>query len=199
MAALIGLTGGIAAGKSTVADVFAQLGARVIDADRVARDVVEPGTPGLEAIREAFGDGVIRADGALDRAALGRIVFADADTRRRLEAIVHPRVQAEVARRIEQAPEEAAVVYDVPLLVEAAVDQPFGGIVTVSAPAETRVRRLVTQRGMDEADARARVAAQASEEERLARADYVVDASGSLADTRRRAREVWAQIAAQLF
>lgn len=196
MPTVIALTGGIAAGKSTVARVFARQGARIVDADKVAREVVEPGRPALAEIREAFGDEVIRPDGSLDRKALAERVFGDPEALARLNAITHPRIRDRVAERIAAAPDESIVVYDVPLLVEADLPQPFDAVVTVSAPAEDRVSRLVSERGYTAVEAAQRVAAQASDADREAIADYVVDASGDLAGTERHALQVWHQIAA---
>ncbi|GAA3937504.1 dephospho-CoA kinase [Pseudoclavibacter caeni] len=196
MPTVIALTGGIAAGKSTVARVFARQGARIVDADKVAREVVEPGRPALAEIREAFGDEVIRPDGSLDRKALAERVFGDPEALARLNAITHPRIRDRVAERIAAAPDESIVVYDVPLLVEADLPQPFDAVVTVSAPAEERVSRLVSERGYTAVEAAQRVAAQASDADREAIADYVVDASGDLAGTERHALQVWHQIAA---
>lgn len=196
MPTVIALTGGIAAGKSTVARVFARQGARIVDADKVAREVVEPGRPALAEIREVFGDEVIRPDGSLDRKALAERVFGDPEALARLNAITHPRIRDRVAERIAAAPDESIVVYDVPLLVEADLPQPFDAVVTVSAPAEERVSRLVSERGYTAVEAAQRVAAQASDADREAIADYVVDASGDLAGTERHALQVWHQIAA---
>lgn len=196
MPTVIALTGGIAAGKSTVARVFARQGARIVDADKVAREVVEPGRPALAEIRETFGDEVIRPDGSLDRKALAERVFGDPEALARLNAITHPRIRDRVAERIAAAPDESIVVYDVPLLVEADLPQPFDAVVTVSAPAEERVSRLVSERGYTAVEAAQRVAAQASDADREAIADYVVDASGDLAGTERHALQVWHQIAA---
>jgi dephospho-CoA kinase len=181
-----GLTGGIAAGKTVVASRLAELGAAHIDADKLAREVVEPGTPGLAAIAERFGPGVVRADGSLDRPALGAIVFSDPEARKALEAITHPAVQALSQRRIREAVADdpvRVVVYDVPLLVEARGTSEFDRIVVVHAQRATRIERLVGLRGMDEADAVRRIDAQASDEERLAVADFVIDSSTSLEST----------------
>lgn len=188
---LIGLTGGIASGKSTVASHWRKRGASVIDADEVARDVVSLGSEGLRRLVEAFGDGILDPSGALDRGVLGRRVFTDPRDRRLVDSIVHPLVQSEVQRRISDMPRSAVVVYDVPLLVEAGVSLPFDAIVTVSASERVRVERLRSIRGMSEAEAWSRVGAQASEAERLAVADYVVDSSGTMSDTLRSADLVW--------
>jgi len=187
---LVGLTGGIASGKSTVARRLEHRGAVHIDADLLAREVVEPGTPALDAIRVRFGDGVITPDGQLDRPALGAIVFSDADALSDLNGIVHPAVRQRTAELIVQAGErdaDAVVVYNVPLLIEAQVPHPFDLIVVTHAPRDVRVDRLMRLRASTEEDARRRVDAQASDEERLARADVVIDTAGSLDDTVRQA------------
>ncbi|WP_036960192.1 dephospho-CoA kinase [Pseudoclavibacter soli] len=196
MPTVIALTGGIAAGKSTVARLFSELGARVIDADKVSREVVEPGEPAFDEIVAAFGPQVVAADGSLDRHALAAIVFSDPEQLAKLNAIVHPRVRQRVAERIDSAPEESIVVYDVPLLVEANLPRSFDAIVTVSAPEQARIDRLIAERGYTPEEAAQRVAAQASDAEREEAADFVVDASGSLEDTQRHARQVWHQLAA---
>jgi dephospho-CoA kinase len=190
----IGLTGGIGSGKSTVSRLLADKGAIVIDSDVLAREAVAPGSPGLAAVVEAFGDEVVTADGALDRPALGRIVFADPDARRRLEAITHPLVRAR-AREIESAaPTGSVVVHDIPLLVETGQQDKFDVVVVVDADVGDQLTRLARTRGMSEDEARARVAAQATREQRRAAADYVVVNDGSLDDLRRRVDEVWAAI-----
>ena len=190
----IGLTGGIGSGKSTVSGLFAAKGAVVIDSDALAREVVAPGTPGLAAVAEAFGDVVVTADGELDRAALGRIVFADPDRRRRLEEITHPLVRAR-AREIEAAaPAGTVVVHDIPLLVETGQQDKFDAVVVVDADVETQLRRLAETRQMQSDEARARVSAQASREQRRAAADHVIVNDGSLDDLRRQVDDVWAAI-----
>jgi dephospho-CoA kinase len=199
---IIGLTGGIAAGKSTVSGRWAEHGAVVVDADRLARDAVAPGSPGLEQVAERFGPSVIAADGALDRAALGTIVFADPAARKELEAITHPEVWrlAQAAfDAAEQADPDAMVVYDVPLLAEARGSRPlrFDAVVVVDAPAAVRIERLVQHRGMSREEAERRVGAQASDADRLALADHVVDATGTLEDTIRSADRVWALVASE--
>ena len=196
---IIGLTGGIAAGKSTVSSRFAEHGAVVVDADRLARDAVAPGSPGLQAVRERFGDAVIAPDGSLDRPALGAVVFADPEARRALEGITHPAVWRLAQQRFdaaEAADPDAVVVYDVPLLAEAEGSRPlrFDAVVVVDAPAAVRIERLVEHRGMRREDAERRVAAQASDADRLALADHVVDANGTLEQTLRSADEVWARL-----
>jgi dephospho-CoA kinase len=189
-----GLTGGIAAGKSTVAGRLAERGAAVIDADGLAREVVEPGTSGLRAVVERFGRSVVSDTGDLDRAALGRIVFADPGARADLEAIIHPAVRELSARRMAEAVSdepERVVVYDVPLLVESRGAGDFDVVVVVDTPRETRLRRLVELRGMTETEAERRLDAQAPDDVRLAVADLVVDAGGTLEDTRRASDELY--------
>jgi dephospho-CoA kinase len=184
---LVAVTGGIGSGKSTVTARFAERGCPVIDADRVAREVVEPGEPALAELAERFGDGVIRPDGSLDRAAVAAIVFADDDARADLERITHPRVAARMAERIADlnaepgARPDRVVVIDHPLLVETAQAGRFDAVVVVLAPEAVRSQRLADERGMDPADVRARMAAQASDAERRAVATHVVDNSGDLA------------------
>jgi dephospho-CoA kinase len=185
-----GLTGGIAAGKSTVAGRLAERGAAVIDADRLAREAVEPGTSGLRAVVERFGRSVVSDTGDLDRAALGRIVFTDAGARADLEAIIHPAVRELSARRMAEAVRDEpqrVVVYDVPLLVESRGVGDFDVVVVVDTPRETRLRRLVELRGMTETEAEKRLDAQAPDDVRLAAADLVVEAGGTLDETRRAA------------
>lgn len=196
---IIGLTGGIAAGKSTVSRRWAEHGGIVVDADRLARDAVAPGSPGLAQVAERFGPTVIAADGSLDRPALGAIVFSDPAARKDLEAITHPEVWrlAQCAfDAAEAADPDAVVVYDVPLLAEARGSRPlrFDAVVVVDAPAAQRIERLVAHRNMPRDEAERRVAAQASDADRLALADHVVDATGSLDQTVRSADEVWSRI-----
>jgi dephospho-CoA kinase len=174
----IGLTGGIGSGKSTVSALLAARGAVVIDADRIAREVVEPGTPGLAAVVDAFGGQILAADGSLDRAALAAVVFTDPEARRRLDGIVHPLVRARATELAAAAPPDAVVVHDVPLLVETGQAGSYDVVLVVEADPATRVARLV-QRGLAEDDARARIAAQASDEQRRAVADVVLDNNGS--------------------
>lgn len=193
---LWGLTGGIAAGKSTVAAELAKHGAIVIDADQVVRELQLPGQPVFDAIVERFGDGVVAADGSLDRPALGQLIFGDASARADLNAIVHPAVYAETQRRIRDAflaDPDAIVVNDVPLMVEADRTRGWELIIVADAPAEQRIERLVSLRGMDEADARARVASQASDDERRAIADVLIDTSGSLEQTRSQVDALWSR------
>jgi dephospho-CoA kinase len=196
---VVGLTGGIAAGKSIVASRLAEKGAAVIDADRLAREVVEPGTPGLQAVVERFGSGVVQPDGTLDRAALGAIVFVDPAARKDLEAITHPAVQALSRERMLEATASdpaRVVVYDIPLLVEARGTSEFDRIVVVDAPRAMRIARMVTLRGMAEADAVRRIDAQASDEERLAAADDVIDSSTSLESTMKQTDALYRRLAA---
>lgn len=196
---LIALTGGIASGKSTIAARLAEHGATVVDADRIVREVQQPGGPVLDDIAVAFGAEVIAADGALDRAALGARVFGDDAALARLNAIVHPAVRAESQRRFDAAfaaDPAAVVVYDVPLLVEARVDDPWDLIVVADAPAELRVQRMVRLRGMSEQDARRRIGAQVSDEQRRAIADVVIDTSGAVEHTLAQVDELWRSVAA---
>lgn len=198
---LIGLTGGIASGKSTVARRLVEHGAVHIDADQLARQAVEPGTPALERIRREFGEAVIRTDGSLDREKLGSIVFNDDAARAMLNSIVHPAVhelRRSMVEQIERERPNAVVVYDVPLLVEAAAEFPFDLIVVTHAPRKTRVKRLVDERGLDLEHAHARVDAQASDEERLAIADVVIDTDGTLSSTMSQADALWHRIKEEL-
>src|SRR5918911_155603 len=171
----VGLTGGIAAGKSTAARVLAALGALVVDADVLARRVVEPGTPGLAAVVAAFGDGVLQPDGSLDRAALARVAFADEASRSRLNAVLHPRIAELATKELAAAPPDAVVVHDVPLLVENGLAPHYQLVLVVLAPEAERVRRLLAERGMTEAETRARIAAQADDERRVGAADVLLD------------------------
>ncbi|MCD2442261.1 dephospho-CoA kinase [Agromyces sp. SYSU K20354] len=194
---LIGLTGGIASGKSTVARRLVEHGAVHLDADHLARRVVEPGTPALAAIVEQFGAEFLRADGTLDREKLGKHIFGDDAARARLNAIVHPAVRELSGRLIAKAEAEnpsAVVVYDVPLLVEASVDHPFDLIVVTNAPRRTQVKRLVEERGLDALQAEARVDAQVDNTKRLEIADVVIDTDGTLAHTMSQADALWARI-----
>jgi len=178
---LVGLTGGIGAGKSTVSALLAERGAVIVDADAITRELQQPGQPVLDAIVERFGQDVLAPDGTLDRAALAAIVFNDGDALEDLNQIVHPAVGKEIARRVDQERAgQRVVVLDVPLLVEGG-RQIVTAIIVVDAPVEVAVDRLVRLRGMDEADVRARLARQATREERLAKADFVVDNSGDRA------------------
>ena len=194
---LIGLTGGIASGKSTVARRLAELGAVHVDADVLAREVVEPGTPALAEIAETFGPSVINPDGSLNRAALGAIIFSDPERRATLNAITHPAVWRRAKQLFDAAQahdRNAVVVYDVPLLVEASADRPmrFDLIVVVHADTETRLSRLVELRGMTRAEASHRLNSQATDTERLAIADVVIDSNGTLEHTLAQTDELWA-------
>jgi dephospho-CoA kinase len=193
---LVGLTGGIGAGKSTVAGLLAERGALILDADIAAREVVAPGTDGLAAVIAEFGDGVLGSDGALDRAALAAVVFADPDRRAALNAIVHPRVRAWMAERLAAAPEGSVVVQDVPLLVESGLAGMFELVVVVDAADSVRVARLVRDRGMTEQEATARIAAQAPREQRLAAADVVVNNDGTPEELADQVAALWNRIEA---
>ncbi|MCG7421702.1 dephospho-CoA kinase [Micrococcus sp. ACRRV] len=192
----VGLTGGIAAGKSAVAAELERCGALLVDSDALARLVLEPGTEGLAAVQDAFGDRVIAADGSLDRAALAQIVFADPAARQRLNGIVHPRVRRMAREIVAQAGPDAVVVQDVPLLVETGQADAFDLVIVVEAPAEERIRRMVEDRGMTREDALARMAAQATDEERAAVADVVIVNDGDLDRLREITRRVWEGMAA---
>ncbi|GAA4529661.1 dephospho-CoA kinase [Nonomuraea ferruginea] len=190
----IGLTGGIGSGKSEVSKRLSARGAVVIDADKIAREVVEPGTPGLARVVATFGEEVLRPDGSLDREKLGSIVFADQEKLAALNAIVHPLVGERVALLQSEAPDDAIVVYDVPLLAENGLAGMYDLVIVVDAADEVRIARLADHRGMAEHDAKARIAAQASREDRLAVADVVIPNEGSLDDLDARAGEVWAEL-----
>ncbi|WP_028658748.1 dephospho-CoA kinase [Nocardioides insulae] len=190
----VGLTGGIGAGKSAVASMLAELGAVIVDADRLAREVVAAGTPGLDQVVEAFGPEVLTTEGEMDRAAVGALVFADETKRAQLEGIIHPLVRARGAQLEGSAGEEDIVVHDIPLLVETGQADRFDAVLVVDADDRTRVTRLVEHRGMTEDEARARFAAQASRAERLAAATYVLDNSGTLEDLRQQVAEVFDQL-----
>lgn len=188
---VIGLTGGIGAGKSTVAGMLAARGAVIVDADLIARDVVRPGRPAYAQIVERFGPGVVRADGELDRPALAAVVFSDELARQDLEAITHPAIQAEMARQmLDNAGGDGVVVLDIPLLK--AKREPMAGVIVVDIPEDLAVERLVAQRGFAEADARDRVAAQISRDARLELADVVIDNSGDRAHLEAEVDRAWA-------
>lgn len=193
----VGLTGGIAAGKSEVSRRLAERGAVIIDADAVAREVVAPGTRGLAEITAAFGPGVLDAGGALDRGRLGEIVFADSALLGKLNAIVHPRVAERMLEIERAAPPDAIVVHDVPLLAENRLAGQYDVVVVVDVPAEVQLDRLTRQRRMPQDQARERMDAQASRAERLEIADIVVDNSGSLADLDRRVDGLWEELTAR--
>ncbi len=187
----MGLTGGIASGKSSVSAILAELGAVIIDADALAREVVEKGTPGLEAVVAEFGVGLLTPEGDLDRPAMGALVFADADARRRLEAIVHPLVFERIVDLETHAPADALVVHDIPLLTESGRADTFDAVIVVHAPEDTQIDRMVRDRGWTVEEARARIAAQAAAEDRLAIATHVIDNTGTIEDLRRRVTEVF--------
>jgi dephospho-CoA kinase len=198
---LIGLTGGIASGKSVVAARLAEHGAVVVDADRIAREVVEPGTTALARIAEEFGTDVITADGSLDRAALGALVFESPEKRAALNAITHPAVAVrshELFEAAAAADPDAIVVYDVPLLVDAGRTDEFDLIVVVNASTETRVSRMIELRGMTRDEAMHRINSQATNTERLAIADVVIDANGSLEQTLAQADALWEKLSARV-
>jgi dephospho-CoA kinase len=189
----VGLTGGIASGKSLVAAELAARGATIIDADLLAREVVEPGTPALAAIIDRFGADVVQ-DGQLDRARLAQIVFADPLARRDLERIVHPAVRARAAELERAAGDAAVVVHVIPLLVETGQQENFDLVVTVDADHETQVQRLMARNGFTRAEAEARIAAQASREERTLVADVVLDNTGSVTQLREQIDALWAEL-----
>ena len=194
---LIGLTGGIASGKSVVAARLAEHGAIVVDADRVAREVVEPGTPALAQIAQEFGDGVIASDGSLDRAALGALIFSSAEKRAALNAITHPAVGIRSRELFDAAAAtdpDAIVVYDVPLLVDAGRSEEFDLIVVVNASTKTRITRMMELRGMSHDEALHRINSQATNTERLAIADVVIDSNGTLEQTLEQADALWAKL-----
>lgn len=197
---LVGLTGGMGSGKSTVAAELARLGAHVVDADEVAREVVAAGEPALADIAERFGSDVLRGDGTLDRAALAAVVFADEDARADLDAITHPRIAERIAQRLtdltgqDRGDGPVIAVVDHPLLVETGQAEDFPSVIVVIAPVETRVQRLREGRGIDPDDARARIASQTSDEARGAVATHVVDNSGDLEELRAQVEAVWADL-----
>jgi dephospho-CoA kinase len=190
----VGLTGGVASGKSTVAAILRDLGALVVDADVLAREVVAPGTPGLAAVVAAFGPEVLAPDGSLDRARLGAVVFADPARRADLEQIIHPLVRARAAEIEAQAPPGTLVVHDIPLLVETGQAEDFDAVIVVDVPEELQVERAVRERGWNAEEARARIAAQADREERRAAATHLVDNSGTTEDLRHRVAEVFGEL-----
>ena len=194
MTVRVGLTGGVASGKSTVSAMLVELGAVLIDADALARQVVARGTPGLAAVVAEFGTGLLTAEGDLDRPAMGALVFDDEAARRRLEAIVHPLVRESAAELEADAPEDAVVVHDIPLLAETGQAAGFDAVVVVHAPAEVQLARMVTDRGWTREQAEARIAAQASAEERLAVATHVIDNAGSRDDLRLQVEELYAAL-----
>ena len=193
---IVALTGGVAAGKSTVTEVLSSLGAHIIDADVLARKAVQPGTPAFEQIVARFGSVVVDESGGLDRSALGNIVFRDPQAREALNAIVHPQVKNLYDQALADALHnpDRVTVYAVPLLAEARSTSEFDAVIVVDAPAATRVTRLREHRGLTEEQARSRVDAQVSDDERVALADSVVDASGDLAQTQRAARQLYEEL-----
>ncbi|MGW8991069.1 dephospho-CoA kinase [Streptomyces zhihengii] len=190
----VGLTGGIGAGKSEVSRLFVSYGAVLVDADRIAREVVEPGTPGLAAVVEAFGQEVLTPQGELDRPKLGAVVFSDSERLATLNAIVHPLVGARSRELEAAAGPDDVVVHDVPLLTENGLAELYDVVVVVDASPETQLDRLVRLRGMSESDARARMAAQATREERRAVADLVIDNDGPLGELEPQVRKVWDEL-----
>lgn len=194
----VGLTGGIGSGKSEVSRRLAACGAVVIDADKLAREVVEPGTPGLAAVVDEFGEEMLRPDGTLDRERLGSVVFADEDRRKALNAIVHPLVGERTRELMDAAEQGSIVVYDVPLLTEGGLASMYDVVVVVDVPPELQLDRLVRQRGMTAEDARARISAQASREDRRAIASVIIDNSGPLDDLDAQVAELWTELVQQV-
>ncbi len=190
----VGLTGGIASGKSTVSVLLEQHGAVVIDSDVLARDVVAPGTPGLAELVIAFGPDILTENGELNRAAMGRRVFGDADARARLEAIIHPRVRSRATKIESASPYDAIVVHDIPLLVETGQYDQFDQVVVVDVPEQVQVDRLIRTRGMSEDEARSRIAAQATREQRLAAADHILVNDGSRERLRADVAALWRKL-----
>jgi dephospho-CoA kinase len=189
----VGLTGGIGAGKSTVAGRLAEHGAFLVDADRVAREVVEPGTPGLAAVVATFGEQVLLPDGGLDRPALGRMVFGDGAARLRLNGILHPRIAVRTAELLASAPPDAVIVHDVPLLVENRMGPAYHLVLVVHADADERLRRLTSQRGLSEDDARARIGTQAGDDVRRAAADVWLDNTGAQGEVLAAVDRLWSE------
>lgn len=194
MAFNVALTGGIASGKSTVAALLAEQGALLVDSDQLARELVEPGTPGLAAVVARFGDQVLDEQGHLDRKALGAVIFADATARADLNAILHPLVRQRRAEMLAAAADDAIVVSVIPLLVETGLADQFDAVVVVDVPEAVQVQRLTTRDGLTAEQALARIGAQASRDQRLACADWVIDNSGSCADLDRQVGVVWQQL-----
>jgi dephospho-CoA kinase len=194
---LIGLTGGIASGKSTIARRLAEHGAIIIDADIVSREVVAPGSPALASIALEFGEDMINSEGTLSRAKLGALVFSDAEKLEKLNAIMHPAVKtrsAEVLAKARADNPDSVIVYDVPLLVEADIARNYDEIIVASAPEETRIKRMIQLRGLTDEEAKARIGAQASEAKRLAIADVVIDTGGNLQHTLEQVDALWDRI-----
>jgi dephospho-CoA kinase len=190
---MVGLTGGIGSGKSTVAEMLTKRGAVVVDADAIAREVVEPGMPALAALAERFGADILQPDGSLDRPALAAKAFVDEESRKALEAITHPAIGAEFLRRVSEAPAGAVVVHDVPLLVESVRGYQYGAIIVVEAPREVRLDRL-EKRGVPRPDAEARMAAQATDEERRAVATWVIENGGDVDALEKQVDVIWPQL-----
>jgi len=190
----VGLTGGIASGKSTVSSILRELGAVVIDADQLAREVVEKGTPGLAAVVEEFGPDLLTPDGDLDRAAMGALVFGDESARKRLEAIVHPLVFERIVDLESHAPAGAVIVHDIPLLAESGRADTFDAVIVVDAPQDVQVARMVRDRGWTEAEALSRIAAQATPEDRRAIATYLVENVGTVEELRAQVEKIYAEL-----
>jgi dephospho-CoA kinase len=190
---LVGVTGGIASGKSTVADMLGKFDNEIIDADEIAREVVLPGTDGLNKVVAEFGPQILEKDGSLSRAKLAKLVFEDPGKRLTLEGILHPLIKARTLEQITQSKSDI-VIYIVPLLVEARVDYPFDLVVTIEAGTDNQIRRLIENRGMNFEDANARIAAQASEAERVARSDIRIDGSLDLVDLKEAVSKLWSQV-----
>jgi dephospho-CoA kinase len=190
----VGLTGGVASGKSTVSAILAELGAVVIDADALAREVVARGTPGLDAVVAEFGPALLTREGDLDRPAMGRLVFADEDARKRLEAIIHPLVIERMAALEAAADEDDVVVHDIPLLAEGGRADTFDAVVVVDAPRDLQVERMLSERGWTREDAESRIAAQATREQRRAIATHVIDNNGSIEELRARVEAVFDEL-----
>jgi dephospho-CoA kinase len=190
----VGLTGGVASGKSTVSAILAELGAVVIDADKLAREVVERGTPGLDQVVAAFGPEILTAEGDMDRARVGALVFNDEAKRRTLEGIVHPLVFERYAELEASAPEDGIVVHDIPLLAESGRAEGFDAVIVVEAPAAVQVERMLRDRGWTREDAESRIAAQATPEQRRAIATYLIDNTGTPEDLRHRVTEVFEEL-----
>lgn len=193
----VGLTGGIASGKSTVSSMLAELGAVVIDADALAREVVQRGTPGLDAVVAEFGTSLLTADGDLDRAAMGALVFGDAAARKRLEAIVHPLVFERMVALEGAAGDDDLVVHDIPLLAEGDRVDTFDAVIVLDCPPELQIARMMSERGWSREDAEARIAAQATREQRLAIATHVIENTGSIKELRDRVVAVFADLREQ--
>lgn len=193
----VGLTGGIGSGKSTVASLLAEHGATVIDADAIAREVVEPGRPTLDQLVVEFGVGILREDGTLNRGELAGVAFSDPEATARLNAIMHPAIKAETARRLALAGDDAIVIHDMPLLVETGQQDAVDVVVVVDVPEALQVERAVGQRGLTLADVERRMAVQASRDQRLTLADAVIDNSGTPEDTARQVDALWEELQAR--